>query len=986
MYLRITAWVMLAGAQTLLALDPDKAFTQYSRAQWTQAQGLPQDSVRAIMQTPDGYLWLGTSEGLVRFDGYDFVTYTKRDGHLPSNSVITLALGQAGKLLIGTSEGLAAYENGKFRSYPAAEGLPSRSITSVVEQSNGDLWTVSAGTLCHIVNGKPHRISEAQLGPVQSPRVVYEDGEQQLWVAGVGGVVKLEGKAFVPVLGPEQLGETVINRILKNRDGLWMAGGKGLVRFQPGKPIQRYTTADGLPNDLVLELMEDHTKTLWVGTYNGFSRLRDGRFEGPSAQSLEDRGLVWSLYEDREGNLWVGAQNALMRLRDDPFTIYGKPEGLPSDAPMAVHEDKAGRLWVAFRDSGLTAFRPGQPRTFTTKDGLPSNEIYGIRDGAGGDLLISSMGGLSRMSHGTFTNYQIPDPGGRTAVHDAVMDHSGQIWAATPSGVFKLREGKWQAATPSSSNPVSYTLVLSEGPDQSIWAGTFLDGLWWIQGGKARLYTTADGLGSNQIRSLLWDEQHTLWIGAFDGGLTRFRDGTFQRFRASDGLLSDNIGHVDDDRQGSLWLSTTRGLCRISKQQLDDFAAGKIKKLTPVNYGSAEGLRSTLMAPSFPAGGGGTLSKDGRLWFSSSNGLVSMQPGRDFQDELRNRVDPVTRIVAVKVDDQDVNADTPELPPGFGRIEFSYVGLHLSAPESLQYAYKLEGQDKNWISAQGLRRTSYHNLPHGDYRFLVRATNRGGQTGEAQYRFTVLPHYYETVPFLLLMTAALGSLVYGAYRYRLRQVQTRFAMVVEERARLAREIHDTLAQGFVGISHQLDALSGTLDGDPAAAHQQLDLARKMTRHSLTEARRSMIDLRDSELQGQSLPQALSAAARRWVAGRPVEMKLDVMEMRRKLPLETEQNLFRIAQEAVANALKHAEAHSIAVQLNDAADGVVLTVADDGKGFDPSNSFSGIGGHFGIIGMRERAEREGGTFSISSEAGRGTLVEVTVGRVKGEERG
>ncbi len=276
---------------------------------------------------------------------------------------------------------------------------------------------------------------------------------------------------------------------------------------------------------------------------------------------------------------------------------------------------------------------------------------------------------------------------------------------------------------------------------------------------------------------------------------------------------------------------------------------------------------------------------DGRLWFTSANGLVAIDPRTDFKEDPQNKMDPLAHIVGVNVDGKSIDWGNAQIQPGFRRIEFDYVGLHLSAPESVEYTYKLDGQDKEWTPAEGLRKISYNNLPHGDYRFLVKAVEPGGRTSEANFAFTVLPHFYETVPFLMLVTGLLVSALYGGYRYRLSQVHARFNMVFEERARLAREIHDTIAQGFVGLTHQLDALSGKLDGDPAVAREQLDLARKMARHSLTEARRSMIELRAPELHEQTLGQALAAASDRWVAGSPLNMHLDIREGQRKLAPE-----------------------------------------------------------------------------------------------------
>jgi signal transduction histidine kinase len=336
---------------------------------------------------------------------------------------------------------------------------------------------------------------------------------------------------------------------------------------------------------------------------------------------------------------------------------------------------------------------------------------------------------------------------------------------------------------------------------------------------------------------------------------------------------------------------------------------------------------------------------------------------------------PITHITGVTVDGRP--SSSTELPPEAGRVEFNYVGRHLSAPESIEYSYILEGLDNDWIPAERSRQVSYNNLSHGHYRFLVRATEPEGHTSEAQFAFTVLPHFYQTSWFILLVVLGIAGALYAGYRLRIAQVRHRYALVVEERGHLAREIHDTLAQGFVGIAHQLDALAARLESGPADAREHLDLARKMTRHSLTEARRSLLDLRLSDLQEHKLPEALSSAAQRWVAGNRIHVNLDIREISSGLSPDCEQNLFRIAQEAVANVVKHAKATAVSLHLMMEGDSVLLAVADNGAGFDTSNTYSSLGGNFGIIGMRERAERIGGTFSVASEPGTGTRVEVKV---------
>jgi signal transduction histidine kinase len=430
---------------------------------------------------------------------------------------------------------------------------------------------------------------------------------------------------------------------------------------------------------------------------------------------------------------------------------------------------------------------------------------------------------------------------------------------------------------------------------------------------------------------------------------------------------------VEDDGKKSLWLSTTRGICHIDKKQLEDFGSGRIRSLTPVNYGVEDGLRSAQCAPGYPTGGGGTRTRDGRLWFPTSRGLAVYDPA------IREREvkPPLIQFVEMTAEGQSVDFNQPaRLQPGDGRMQIRYTGIYLSAPERVRYSYKLQGLDADWVQAGGRRVINYNSLPQGRYRFIVRAGLAGGPSSEASYAFELLPHFYETVWFRCLAALLLAAAAWGAYQMRLQQIRSRFALVLGERARLAREIHDTLAQGFVGISSQLDAVAMCLLNDPGAARQYLELARKMARHSLTEARRSVMDLRASALEGQDLAAALHSGMRVWTAGSGVDVEVDVTGQQNALPQEMEQHLLRIAQEAVNNALKHASASKIAIKLHMEARKLYLRIVDNGRGFEERDIFSSGGGHFGLMGMRERAERVGGELRLETQPGSGTKVEVT----------
>jgi signal transduction histidine kinase/ligand-binding sensor domain-containing protein len=967
--------LFVLSPRSALALNPKRALTQYTRTVWTQEHGLPQDTIRAVTQTKDGYLWLGTDEGLAQFDGYDFVVFNKENGALPSNSVGALWAARDGGLWIGTSGGLTFCRDRKFTTYTRKDGLADIFISSITEDQSGAVWMAAGIFVSRFQNGKFTNYSPGENLPIESPRAVYLGRDGALYVAGFAGVARREGDRFVSVIGPPEVGGDIVTNLTQDHSGnLWVAGPSGLLMRTPAGKLRQFQTKDGLPDNFVRSLWEDRDGNVWAGTNGGLARLENGRFVSNPVATASERDWVRCIYEDTEGNLWVGMNSGLNRFRDDIFTVYGEAEGLPSDEPTTVYQDRRGRIWIGFHDRGLVELGNGKPRVYTARDGLPSNEIFSIREDHAGDLLIATREGPSRMHDGRFIKQFIDDPLNRRLSFDFLEDRAGRFWAALPAGLSQLQGGRARNVIPGGPLLNDALVILCETRDGSLWAGSYAQGLWRLKDGQSKLYTISDGLSSNEIRSLVDDRDGTLWIGTFGGGLNALRNGHFFSVTAKEGLLSDNISHVEDDGQGSLWLSTTRGICRVHKQDLNDYIAGKIKSITPVNYGVADGLRSAQCAPGYPTSRGGTQTADGRLWFPTSRGLAVFDP-----NEKAPEVDAtVVHLLDVLLDGRSIATNKPAvLPPGDGRVQFRYSGINLSTPERVRYSYRLEGLDRDWVNSVSRRVTNYNSLPHGHYRFVVRAGLPGGPSSEAAFSFVLQPHFYETAWFRYLCVALGAAAIWGLFRLRVRQIRERFDLVLDERARLAREIHDTLAQGFVGISSQLDAVALTLNGHLDSARKHLDLARKMARHSLTEARRSVMDLRASALEGQDLPAALSEAARQWTAGSPVKVHVDVEGSRRRLPEEMEQHLLRIAQEAVTNTVKHAHAKEVWIRLNMDNGKLRMRVADDGEGFEQTDAFSDVGGHFGLLGMRERAERLGGDLQLRSEPGEGTEVEVTV---------
>lgn len=947
-----------------------KSLTQYSRAVWTQQQGLPQDTVHAIAQTPDGYLWLGTDEGLARFDGYEFVTFTKEHGDLPAESITSLAAGKDGSLWIGTSDGLARYQGQHFRKYAQKDGLPDGDIESLLVDRAGDLWMVVGGNVSRFDGSRFTAYRAGNEIPLNRVRALAEDSRGTIYAAGYSGVVRWTGIGFETAVGAGALSADFPLGVQVDESGtVWVLGTRGVIAFDRQGRLRRYGQAQGLPNSFGLTgaLEVDREGNVWIGTAAGVARLEHGEFQTRNDVTAgSGRGSVRCIFEDREGNMWLGTNNGLVRLHDDLFTVYGKTEGLPSDEPTSEHQDRTGRIWVGFLDGGLRLLSGGQAPA-----ALPSEGVFSIRATRDGELLVAGRDGLLRLSGSRWRTFVPPDPVGRKSVYNALADSSGGIWLALPSGLGLLTGDRFQAVIAGGVQPDASLYSLAEGPDGSIWAGSYLKGLWRVHGDKKRLYTVADGLGSNQIHALYADPGGALWVGTFGGGLSVLRSGAFIAYSAKDGLLSDNISNILDDGE-SLWLTTTRGICRVSKQELRDFADHRISALHPSNYGIADGLRSAHGPPAIS--GGGDRHSDGSLWFVTSGGLAEYEPGRS----RRASPLPPVHLVEVATEGRPLDASRGlQIPPGSGRLQLRFAAIHLSAPEAVVYSYKLDGLDSNWISAGNRREVNYDNLRHGHYRFQVKAQLPGIADSESSFEFDVLPHVYETSWFRALALGIAMALGWLVYRARLGQIRARFSGVLEERARIAREIHDTLAQAFVGISSQLDVVGMKLPENAADAKKSLDLAQRMAQHSLTEARRSVLDLRTAALDDRDLSAALQSGAAMWAAGSGVDVSVEVQGDTVAVPPDVSHQVLRIAQEAFNNVLKHSGASRVAMNLGVRDRRLELQVVDNGRGFEPAEVFSSSNGHFGLMGMRERAERLNGELHLESHPGQGTEVHIVV---------
>jgi ligand-binding sensor domain-containing protein/signal transduction histidine kinase len=967
--------LLLCGARAL-ALDPARELGQFSRQVWQTENGLPQNTVHAVLQTRDGYLWAATEEGLARFDGLGFVVFDKGNTpQLKTNDIRSVMQDRAGALWLSTGEGLVRLAGGESASFTTEQGLPSNDVELAFEDHVGRLWVGTAAGLARLSGGAFTSFTTRDGLAAGGVQALFEDGDGTLWVGTTDGLSRSREGKFLSFAAGDALAGVGVQAIEQGADGcLWLGTTGGLACYKDGR-FRNYSTRDGLPNDRVTSLRADRAGGLWVGTAGGLARFNEGRFETFNANDALAAAIILSVFEDAEGSLWVGTESGgLSQLKDKKFTTYTTREGLSSDLVKSVYEDRRGDLWIGTYGGGLNLLRDGRvAKTYTTKEGLPSNIVLALFDDAAGDLWVGTPDGLSRLRAGKFETYTTADGLPNDFVRSIYADAEGSLWVGTRGGLARLKDGEFKTYTTQDGLPNDFIGTIYEDARGQLWVGT-LGGLSRFAGGKFTSYTTREGLSDNVVISVYGDAEGRLWIGTNGAGLNLLEGGKFTSFTTRDGLPNDVIYRILEDGRGRLWMSCNKGIFSLSKQELEEFAAGRTHSLSPVVYGTADGMTTRECS-----GGGhpsGWRGSDGRLWFSTIKGVATVDPERLAPNEQP----PPTAIEQFRVDGEPVAAAPDlELAPGKTRFDFYYAGLSFVAPEKVRYKYRLVGFDKDWVDGGDRRVAYYTNLGPGDYRFEVIAANNDGvwSRAPAAFSFRLRPHFYRTAWFYALCALGLCLLAWQLYALRLRQVRARFNAVLQERNRIARELHDNLAQEILGVSVQLEIVARLMPKSTEAARTHLDRARSLVRSSIAEARRYVWDLRSQSLEERDLPTALAEMTRRLTSESDVQTQFQVGGTFRRLPPQVENNLLRIGQEAVNNAVRHAQARTITVNLDFDARSVRLSVRDDGRGFDPPAASNGSNGHFGLVSMRERAEEMGGSVRVNSRVGEGSEVLVSV---------
>jgi ligand-binding sensor domain-containing protein/signal transduction histidine kinase len=931
---------------------------------WRIEDGLPQNRIRAICQTLDGYLWIGTDEGLARFDGVRFTIFDQSNAPaLHDDGILALRVARDGALWIGTEGGgLVRYKDGTFRNFGASEGLtngfvraihedgsktlwvgtdrgffrktgdrfarldntpdvPMATVTGIGEDDAGRIWVASAAGLLAIVDDRLQRVS-SDCGRVFA-RTLHQSSGGFVWAIGTRGAARMRNGCAVP--GPA-LPAVPMRSLVEESDGsLWIGTmGQGLIRFRNGV-TSWFTSSTGLPDNTVNVVFEDREENLWIGCEDGLVRLTKRSGTNIGAQDgLEDDNAL-TVYADRQDDLWITTLTGLVyRVTSGRVRRYRLPSPAADLRIRNVFQDRSGVLWFGTLAGGLVRQEGHAVTVFTKADGLRSNTVRGMLQDRAGALWIALDSGLSRWDGHSFRNYYLQDGLSYPSTRCMIADAQGEVLVGTDAGLNRLHHGQ-----------IVHDDEFTALKNEKIWA----------------LYLDSGG---------------TLWLGTRGGGLLRFRSGKVLRFTRDNGLLTNTIFQILEDANGRLWMSTSSGVVSADRKELDSAAEGSSPSIHVIPYGTADGMATSQMNGGFQPAGARTSS--GELWFPSVKGVVGISPS-----SMAARHTAPVLIERIVADDRPIPLSANvTIPPGHGRLAIDFTLCELVNPQRFSFQYKLEGFDDKWTPALRGRSASYTNLPPRHYRFRVMASDAASpEVSEASVALNLQPSFYRTEWFYGLLVLAAGAAAWGGLALHTRQTKARYALLLTERTRLAREMHDTVIQGCVGISTLLEAAARFKDLDAVEAEILLDQARIQANSTLEEARQAVWDLRNPEGTESSIT-LLFDLARKLGAEHGIQIETEVVG-RGSLDPETDRAFLLVGREALRNAAVHAKPGHISLRVRFEPSEVSLEVADDGSGFAAEREAPGENRHFGIVGMRERVEKLNGVFSIVSHQGAGTKI-------------
>ena len=968
------------------ALDPNRLPSQYVRQQWIVGSSFPGGAVNAIAQTADGYLWIGTDKGLLRFDGFTFspVSFTPLPGasNIP---ILQLLTDPDGQLWIRPEGGdIVRQNNGQFESVRYGDRVQTSQITAMSKDGNGRIVVsdIARGTFRFDGSQAEQLADPAVLSGSASPPIISmaqgSDGRLWLGTLGVGLFFFADGRATRVDSG---LPDRKINCLLLiSKDELWVGTDTGLFHWN-GKEFHRIDLPSALGSVQVLSVLRDRDSNIWASTTRGLLRINSNGASFSAESAIRGHGGINALFEDREGNLWVGGSQGLGRIRDSTFLTYSPAIDSRFERDGPVDVDREGRTWFAPAQGGLYALKNGSIQSIPT--GIPTNDVVYSIGGDGDELWVGrQQGGLTRLllrgRAVTSQTYTKANGLAQNSVFSVYRSHDGSVWAGTLSGgVSKFKDQRFTNYTTANGLASDTVSSILETRNGEMWFATSR-GLSSLSNGQWRTYSTGDGLPSESVNCLFEDSSGALWIGT-SNGLAVFSANRFQVPSAWPDALRDPVLGLAEDKRGWLWIATSHHVLQVRR---DDLAKGTLGSSDVREYGTAEGL---LSSEGINRSRSVVADSEGRIWFSLGRGISVVDPSH-----MPDRSAPaIAHIEAVLVDDVLISVTSPvRVPPSPKRIAFAYTALSLASPERIRFRYMVDGFDRNWSAPVATREAVYTNLPPGSYRFRVIASNSSGVWSDAgtSMEFYVPPAFYQTNWFRSLCGAAFLLLLWGIYRLRVQQLQHQFAIGLEarvnERTRIARELHDTLLQSFHALMLHFQVGIDLLTERPVEARKTLEAAIDRADQAINEGRDAVQGLRASAAETNDLASAVRILGEELGAAETnpnyAVFEVEVEGAPRNLHPILRDEVYRIAAEALRNAFRHAQAQRIEVEILYGERWLRLRVRDDGKGIDPKFlSGDGRAKHYGLHGMRERARVVGGKLAVWSKLDSGTEVELSI---------
>ena len=971
---------------------------------WEVGEGLEQNPITAVVQTRDGYLWLGTYTGLMRFDGMRVTGFDSANTPALRNSRVTsLYEAPDGVLWVGHESGeVTRHSAGEFQPAGRVPGWPGGAVEAISSDESGDLWLLNdTGILFRMRDG--HALDPPGGGSAARKVALSRERGGRIWVVGNGKAATVVRGELVPFGFDDASEANFVERVAPAQDGgLWVLGGGRLRKWRDG----RWTMDLGncpCEGGYVSELLETRSGKLLAGT------LRAGLYLlTPGAETLHftrTNGLshdwVRSLGEDHEGNIWVATGAGLNALRPRKVQMLNPPDAWQGRAVLSFVAGHGGEAWVGTEGAGLYHQHEGRWTRFIETNGLANLFVWSVLETKAGELLVGTWGGGLMVktgdrfeSRGELSRLTAPV----VALYEG---RKGELWIGTTVGLHRYEAGKltWFAGKDKLVSPD--VRAITESADGALWFGMLGGGLGRLKDGVLKQFRKPEGLSSDFVLALYAEADGTLWIGTSDRGLCRLRDSKCATISTPQGLLASIVSQIADDGAGNLWMGSHHGILRVSKADLNRCANGEAKSVLCLGYGQAEGLASQKCSGGFQPGVSQT--SDGRLWFPTAKGLAIIDP-RSF---TTNTIPPPVVIEQLLVEGEPVMFQTASatgdtaraevhIPAGKQRFELRYTGLSFAAPDKVRFKYKLEGLEKEWVEAGTKRFAQYSYLPPGPYTFRVMACNNDDVWNDAgaSLSFTVLPHVWQTWWAKAVLLLAGGGIVAVVamwvarrrVRRRLEQLERQRALE-RERARIARDIHDDLGASLTRISLLSQSARAELDDrHPAAAEvdQIYATARELTR-AMDEIVWAVNPQHDSL---DSLVAYLGRFAQNFLSTAGIRCRLDLPMHLAPWPLmaEVRHNTFLAFKEALNNVVKHAQASEVRISLELRPGGFMLVVADNGRGFawDPQKGAettaadgARAGSGNGLVNMQKRLEEIGGCCGWDTAPGEGTRAKLVV---------